>query len=278
MTAPTRPLMEWHGGKWRLADWIIRQFPPHAIYDECFGGAASVLLRKPRAEIEVYNDLNEEAVSLFRVLRDPALSERLRTAVDLTPYAKVEYDLAYGPPSADPVENARRMIYRSFAGRGGDSAMSQGTFRRRKASPQKGGPASSWRNYPDTLAAVIERLRGVSIECEPAIDLMRRYDDPDTLHYVDPPYVHETRRDTGLAYAVEMDDAEHAELLAFLDGLAGMVALSGYPSKLYDQALQGWDRRDWIARDNAGKQRIECLWLNPACVERARQPDIFGGT
>ena len=65
--APKRPVLRWHGGKWMLAPKIIAQFPPHRLYTEAFGGAASVLMRKPRAYTEVYNDLDGEGLNLYHL-------------------------------------------------------------------------------------------------------------------------------------------------------------------------------------------------------------------
>ena len=113
MTAPTRPVLRWHGGKWRLAPWIISHFPPHRIYTEVYGGAASVLMRKPRCYSEIYNDLDGEVVNLFRVLRDEVSAEKLQNALRLTPFAREEFNLAYSPTD-DSIERARRLTVVCF--------------------------------------------------------------------------------------------------------------------------------------------------------------------
>jgi site-specific DNA-adenine methylase len=92
----TRPVLRWHGGKWRLAPWIISHFPMHRCYVEPYGGAGSVLIRKPRAYAEVYNDLDGAVVGLFRVLQEPTSAARLLDLLRLTPFARAEsfYDEA----------------------------------------------------------------------------------------------------------------------------------------------------------------------------------------
>ena len=108
-----------------------------------------------------------------------------------------------------------------------------------------------------------------------ALDLIRRYDRPETLFYVDPPYVHSTRvRMTNRAYAHEMTDNQHRELATVLHGCRGMIVLSGYHCELYEELFGGWPRidRDFRTNGNAGRLATESLWLNPATVDAlARQ-------
>ena len=106
--APTRTALRYYGGKWNLAPWIIKHFPPHINYIEPCGGAASVLLRKPRSTIETYNDLDGNVVNFFRVLRDNP--DELIRKIQLTPYAREEYNLSR-VPCDDPIERARRFYW-----------------------------------------------------------------------------------------------------------------------------------------------------------------------
>lgn len=119
-----RPLLRYHGGKWKPAPWIISHMAEHKTYVEPFGGGGSVLIRKPRAYAEVYNDLDEDVVNLFRVARDRG--EELRQALALTPFARGEFDISYDE-TADTLERARRMIVRSFQGFGSAAASGERT-------------------------------------------------------------------------------------------------------------------------------------------------------
>ncbi|ASM76453.1 Site-specific DNA-methyltransferase [Vitreoscilla filiformis] len=92
---PKRAVLRYFGGKWAIAPWVLRHLPPHRIYVEPFGGAASVLMRKTRSEIEVYNDLDSEIVSLFRVIQDPMQCAALMRKLRRTPYARAEFDQAF---------------------------------------------------------------------------------------------------------------------------------------------------------------------------------------
>lgn len=283
MTAPPRPILRWHGGKWMLAPWIIGHFPPHRCYVEPYGGAWSVGFRKPRAEAEVWNDLDDELVNLFSVLRDPAGAQSLVDALRLTPFARSEFLTAYERTDL-PVERARRLIIRSFMGHGSDGASGQYRTGFRANSNRSGStPAVDWVNVPDSLELAIARARGVVIESRPALQVMTAHDDADTLHFVDPPYLHETRAranrraDNGGVYRHELSDDDHRELLEFLAQVRGMVILCGYPSDLYDRMLPGWRRIERPALADGALPRTEVLWINPAAIARKGAGPLFDG-
>lgn len=270
----TRPVLRYHGGKWRLAPWILSHFPKHRIYTEGYGGAGSVLFQKSRCYSEVYNDLDDSVVNVFRVLREPTTAARLAELLALTPFSRAEWVLAH-EQTDEPVERARRTIVRSFAGFGSDSTLiHRNTGFRSNCNRMGTTPAVDWSRYPDHIRAFTSRLSGVLIDSKPALDVLREHDGSRTLHYVDPPYplsVRSTRR----GYNFELTDDDHRDLATVLRSLRGHVVLSGYPCELYDRELYP----DWIRVERPTvvfrqKKCIECLWLSPSM--RIRQASLFG--
>jgi len=261
--APTRPVLRYHGGKWKLAPWIVSHFPAHRVYIEPFGGAASVLMRKPRSYAEVYNDLDGEVVNVFRVLRDPAQAAELERLLRLTPFAREEFKASYDAAPNDPIEQARRTITRAYLGFG-SNAHNRVTGFRSNSNRSGTTPAHDWANYPDHISSYTARLRGVVVETKDAAALIQQHDSPETLFYVDPPYPHSTRRMGQCEnYRHELTDDQHRGLAQILRSVRGAVVLSGYPCPLYDEELYS----DWwrVARrahaDGAG-DRTEVLWMN----------------
>lgn len=270
------PALRYHGAKFRLAPWIIQFFPPHQCYVEAFGGAAGVLLQKPRSHVEVYNDLDGDVVNFFRVLRDPAQRAALIEACTLTPYARAEFNEAWESTDC-PIERARRIAIRAQMGFGSAGASKGITGFRIDTRRAYGTAQQSWSEYPAAIATAGKRLQGILIENRPAIEVMLQHDGPDTLHFVDPPYLHATRVLSGSKagyYRHEMTDAQHAELLDAVLGLQGMVVISGYPSRMYDDALSSWQVHRTSARISARGGtglRVECAWINRACAEALNQ-------
>ncbi len=282
MSAPSRPMLRWLGGKYRLAHKIVALMPPHRIYVEPFGGAASVLLAKPRAYNEVLNDLDGELVNLYRVLRRPDLARALIARLRLTPYAEAEYRLAL-EPSDEPIERAARLIIRSHMGHGSNAAQaSRATGFRSDGRSGSTNVAGEWAALARTMRQITRRLRGVTLRQEPAGRLIDLYRDPKVLIYLDPPYLPDTRSgkqkggEPYHAYAHEMTLAEHRDMLAQLADHPAMIILSGYPSDLYDSALQGWEVREFEARAHRNAPRREVLWINPAAQAALAHGPLFG--
>jgi DNA adenine methylase len=276
-------VLRYHGGKWKLASWVMQHFPPHRGYVEPFGGAASVLMKKPRVYAEVYNELDGEVVNVFRVLQDPVTAARLEELVRLTPFARAEFLVAYHPTD-DPVERARRTLIKSFMGFGSSAIHGRSRGMRTaatvyttpatgfRANSERSGttPAHDWARWPATIPAFVERLQGVVIESRDALEVMRTHDRSDVLHYVDPPYPRITRskqRKRKSEYLFELTDDDHRALAKVLHGLRGFVVLSGYRCDLYDELYATWTTAETNALADGARPRRECLWLSPRTAD-----------
>ncbi|WP_105245408.1 DNA adenine methylase [Psychrobacter sp. Marseille-P5312] len=273
-----KPLMRYHGAKWRLAPWIISHFPQHHCYVEPFGGSAAVLISKEPSSREVYNDKNFEIVNLFNVIRDDEMRTQLLRLLVMTPYSRTEFEFAKEVGQYDtPVMIALKLLVRAQMGFGSAGATRGNTgFRLDTA---RGGTSlqSLWSDLPANVLNVTERLRNVVIENTDAYNVIKQHDRSNTLFYLDPPYTLDTRTNKDSYGKFEMREFEHTRLLELTLKSKGMFVISGYDNELYNDTLAGWtksSRQTAISSRNGSGKRTEVLWISPNCEQQ--QTDLFG--
>ncbi|MDB5350164.1 MAG: hypothetical protein JWN86_1411 [Planctomycetota bacterium] len=259
-----RPLVitRYPGGKWFLFGWIMGHLPRAARYVEGFAGSAMVLLNRIRAEEEIVIERNPDQAALLRVIRDQPedLIERLKPLRwDRLNFMDSRWLLEEGCYTDDLARAA--LVYtvrrQSFGGIGRSFSF---MFERNQQ--------RSWEQGLKRLKSISERLRGVRILEGSALDILPKIDGPETLFYLDPPYVRSVRAPSPLYGEYEMSDFDHRTLCSVVRRLEGKVALSGYPSPLYDELLGDWRRvtREAYAYARAGggprSKKTEALWMN----------------
>ena len=265
---PERPPLRYRGGKWRLGEWIIGYFPRHETYCEPFAGGASVFFLKAPSIFEILNDLDGDVVAFFQMLRERP--EELVRAIELTPYSRLEHQNSY-LPSDDPLEQARRLFIRCHMGRGSSNRKSG--FRLQTGAYGWGKNVTREFSTIDHLLIAAKRLKNAQIEQREAIDLIQTCHHPNTLFYVDPPYLGSTR--PGILYGCEMMDEEsHRQLAEVLHGLEGMVILSGGDSELYKELYKDWRLETREALGEQHKRYIECLWISPNAQKNHGQQEM----
>jgi DNA adenine methylase len=259
----------WYGGKYSHLDWLLPLLPETKHFCDVFGGSSAVLINRPPSPVETYNDLDSELVNFFRVLRNQKAA--LIEAIGLTPFSREELAIACSDTEGvGELERARRFFVRARQVRTGlAQTASAGRWAHCKLTSRAGmaGAVSRWLGSVEDLSLIAQRLLRVQIENAPALEVIERYDSPETLFYCDPPYVHGTRGDSK-AYGHEMTDADHRALAEVLRNVQGKVALSGYHGPLYDELYGDWERVEAPAKlcHSVKQERTEVLWMNYAPV------------
>lgn len=182
--AAAAPVAGWLGGKKHLHPTIIDRIDriPHKTYVEPFVGMGGVFLRRRfRPRLEVANDKNGEIINLFRILQRhlPQLMEVMRFQV--ASRAEFERLRRTDPATLTDLERAARFLYLQRLAFGGQI---DGVF----GVSATTAPRFSLGRLEPLLDAAHTRLQSVVFECLDWSEVIQRYDSPDTLFYLDPPY------------------------------------------------------------------------------------------
>lgn len=263
-----KTVVKYPGSKWGIAKWIISHFPEHHSYLEAFFGSGAVLFNKPRSNIETVNDLDGNVVNLFEwIKRDP---EKLAHEIYYTPYARQVYEDVYTAVPEDSLQKAVNFYIRLNMGYGFRTNGEKVGWKNDIQGREKAYAAKDWTSLPEKIMQASERLRGVQIECRPAVEIIKRFNYPNVLVYLDPPYVLSTRH--GKQYRCEMDDPGHEELIDTAKAHKGPVLISGYDSDLYNDLLKDWYREEITCYTQSVSKKKEVLWMN---FEPVKQLELF---
>jgi len=255
----------YYGAKNGMLSTLLPMLPKCSHYVEPFCGSAAVLLNRDPSPIETMNDLNSDIVNFFKVLRESP--EPLVDALYLTPYSHSEFTQAW-EYSADPIEQARRFYIRTQmdvakAGHRKDKSWSKNKAYR------PGNHSYCVKNFAAKIPGLMDvelRLKMAQIENLQAIECICKYDSPETLFYLDPPYLPATRSSKD-DYRHEFSFAQHEELAMVLNSISGKAALSGYDHPQMSIWYKNFHCYKFETKQvpmarGSGLRRQECLWTN----------------
>ena len=250
-----------------MSKWVISHFPEDYqkyTYIEPFCGGANVLINKDRSELEAICDTDVTVVQIFRALRDES-KEFIRRLSNVK-YSDDTFKRAVKraeEPFDDYLDHAINEYILRRMSRGGLKKAFAWSERLRGG---QAGDVNAWKTALKLLPILSERLREVHIFNKPGQEVIKTFNNKNTLIYADPPYLHETRKSPD-AYQYEMTTDQHIELARILNSFAGKVVISGYPSPLYNRLYKNWTAAskkiaNHSSQQKTKKMKTEILWKN----------------
>ena len=254
-----RSIIKYYGGKHYIAKYLLELIPPHNLYIEPFFGGGNMFFSKPPSKMEIINDLADNIYALYNVIADENKYKELQHRIELTPYhAKLRDD--YKKKLNEELTIEDRAFYylyvnrTSFNGCGGFSCTK--LIRNNMIRS-----VSDYLSLIPHLEEVHNRLRNAVVENKDALDLIQKYDDNDVFFYLDPPYVHSTRKSTQ-KYMIEMSDKDHEKMVDLILKQKAKIMLSGYDNDIYNKLVENkWNKLE-LESPNTGSDSIEYVWLN----------------
>ncbi len=258
--------LKYWGGKQQLANRIIALFPQHTCYAEPFFGGGAVFFEKPRSRVEIINDVNDNIVNFYRVVKRQF--EQLKMEIDVTLYSESQWRQAreLWETGADKEKVLRAwavfvLSHQSFSGSLGCSWAFTDTR----------NLATHFRNVKDYFdVRYVRRLDGVQVFCRDALSVIANVDSPQTFFFLDPPYFN-----ADMGHYSGYTEEQFSKLLEVLSGIEGKFLLTTYPSEVLTEYTErsSWHTISHVmprsAGNVAGVLKTEVFTLNyPPPVEQ----------
>lgn len=236
-------LVSYFGGKFPHLTWLISQFPAgNYHFIDLMSGSANVALNVNYPLITI-NDLNDEIINLFQVLRDK--EEEFTRQIYFTPFSRSElYKIIDAEPTNDCIERARRYFIRCQLGYGANGSQNnhKGAGFEYKLHSTNYYRVDNWNKKLKKLAIIADKLRQFQIESTNALKLIEKLDKPSNIIYIDPPYLMSVRS-SGKRYLHEVEDGFHEKMAEKCLQLEhAKCAVSGYDSPIYDELFNGFTK------------------------------------
>ena len=271
-------LFPYYGGKATLASTVIEVIKEfnHRVYVEPFCGGASIFFQKQQSTfpkknaVHVLNDLNDLIITAYRVaIEQPEkLEKKLKSSLYSESLFRKAKHIVENPEEFTDLDIAWAVIYKirsSFCNK------LDGTWGRSKKGNYE---VETYNNFLEYLPSVLKELRQATISSEDAIACIKRWDSPETLFYVDPPYPN-----TGQGHYAGYTQSDFEKLIETLKNAKGTVVLSCYPN---EAVPADWEkisirRRCPInfSRQITDSFRTEVIWTKPGVeMDRVRWEQI----
>jgi len=225
MFEPMTPPISYYGGKQRMAKNIIPLIPQHTVYVEPFCGGATILFKKPWPNVsstghyrEVINDLDSNLIHFFKTLRDNG--EELCKFLELTPFSE-QINKEYKSKNFHKLGDLERAAAYWYNITSSFSYKRDSGFRKSFFSTNE---SMIYLRKVDRLCNYLERIRETTIMNSSALDVIKKWDSPQTFFYCDPPYPNTDQDGYNHKYTVQ----DFQELVDTLESCQGSFLLSCY--------------------------------------------------
>lgn len=257
-----RNVFKTHGGKTYLAPFIMANFPDtYTFYGESCIGGGSILISKEPSQIEVINDIDSNIINLYSQLKHNP--KEFIEELSKIEYNEDNFNWAKNYTQNNDLQSAVAELCVRRMSRGGLKKSFSWSNRLRGGQP---GDLNAFNTFKEYIKDIVIRIKDVEIENLNILDFIKKYDSPEWFLYLDPPYLHATRRATK-AYDHEMSEKDHQDMLNLIVNCKCKILLSGYISPLYMKALKSWNFNSMSVANHSGQtkvkeMRVECVWKN----------------